>query len=266
MKSLEQANKFLKEKLAYSEYNLGLLKATLGRKRTEATEVQTQIHEALFGSKQCPAVESPEQKTTKKAKGNGLLGLKKAKSPPKVETKSPPLCEKQLAVVIDLVQCKEQLVIGIQESVDLEQRLERLGKASREYMDTLLTKNSRFVANKMANTSVANLELFNCLKEKQRIENEFSFKEAHTRLLEKQIALLKSERKACLKAVRRYEELMKGVARNSMVSTLARLLSSSAASDEKKSSKNGAAKDGTCRGKGGMLSHGNKGVVSGSNV
>ena len=248
----------MKEKLAYSEYNIGLLKAALGRKRTEAAEVQAQIDEALFGNKQRPVVESSGQKASKRAKGNGLLGLKKAKSPAKVEAKSPPLCEKQIAVVIDLVQCKEQLLVGIQESVDLEQRLERLGKASREYMNNLLTKD--------LHAPVASLELFKCLKEKQRIESEFSFKEAHTRLLEKQIALLKSERKACLKAVRRFDELMKGVARSSTVSSLARLLSRSASSDDKKSNKNGGTKDGTCKAKGAMLCHGNKSVVAGSNV
>ncbi len=74
-KSIEQGNKFLKEKLAYSEYNISLLKATLERKRTEATEVRMQIQEALFGDKQRPVVETPEQKTSKRAKGNGLLGF-----------------------------------------------------------------------------------------------------------------------------------------------------------------------------------------------
>ena len=267
-KSIEQGNKFLKEKLAYSEYNISLLKATLERKRTEATEVRMQIQEALFGDKQRPVVETSEQKMSKRAKGNGLLGFMKAKCPGKVEAKSTPLCEKQLAVVIDLVQCEEQLVIGIQESIDLEGRLERLGKASREYMDILLAKEARFAENKIANASVANLERLKCLKEKERIENEFSFKEGHTRLLEKQIALLKSERKACLKAVRRYEEEMKGIAPNSIVSTLAKLLSSSGTSDEKKSNRNVAngAKDGTHRAKGGLLCHGGKGAVSGSNV
>ncbi len=66
----------------------------------------------------------------------------KAKCPGKVEAKSTPLCEKQLAVVIDLVQCEEQLVIGIQESVDLEGRLERLGKAKSRIYGHITSKRS----------------------------------------------------------------------------------------------------------------------------
>ena len=241
-KSLEQTNKFLKEKVAYSEYNISLLKATLERKRTESIEVQSQIHEALFGNDKRPSVEPPEQKSCKKARGSGLLGFMKRKNEnelihEKVELKTAPVNEKQLVLVIDLVQCKEQLFVGIQESIDLEERLERLGKASREYMPMLQGQDHRVVENKTASTSVenkANLELLKCLKEKERIENEFSFKEAQTRLLEKQITLLKSERKACLKALRRYEKEMNEFASSSLISALARLLSSAGTSNERK--------------------------------
>ena len=233
----------MKEKVAYSEYNISLLKATLERKRTESIEVQSQIHEALFGNDKRPSVEPPEQKSCKKARGSGLLGFMKRKNEnelihEKVELKTAPVSEKQLVLVIDLVQCKEQLFVGIQESIDLEERLERLGKASREYTQISQGQDYCVVENKTCTSSTwvenkANLELLKCLKEKERIENEFSFKEAQTRLLEKQITLLKSERKACLKALRRYEKEMNEFASNSLISALARLLSSAGTSNER---------------------------------
>ena len=258
---------FLKEKLAYSEYNLSLLKAALERKRMESAEVQTQIHETLFGNEQRPVLDHSElQKTYKKAKGNGLLGLKKRegdnelKLAGKVETKSPPLSEKQIVAFIHLVQCEEQIGIGAQESIDLEERLERLGKATREYMVMLQEKDPRFRKKGNVNPSVdgkVGLELLKCLKEMERIEIEFYFKEAQTKLLEMQITLLKSERKACLKALWRYDEEMKGCTSRSMVSALARLLSSSAASRVKNSVK---------KGKSDALGQASKNTVNGSNV
>ena len=266
----------MKEKVAYSEYNISLLKATLERKRTESIEVKVQIHEALFGNDQRPSVEPPEQKLCKRAKGNGLLGLIKRKNENEStdeedELKSAPVSEKQLAFVIDLVQCKEQLVVGIQESTDLEERLERLGKASREYVLILQGQDSRNVENKSSSASVenkANLELLKCLKEKERIENEFSFKEAQIRLLEKQITLLKSERKACLKALRRYEKEMNELSSNSLISALARLLSSASAWNERKPNGNMAngAKNDIHKGKINKICQGAKDTFNGSNV
>ena len=266
----------MKEKVAYSEYNISLLKATLERKRTESIKVQVQIHEALFGNDQRPSVEPPEQKLCKRARGNGLLGSIKRKNEnestdEKDELKSAPVSEKQLAFIIDLVQCKEQLVVGIQESIDLEERLERLGKASREYVVILQGQDSRNVENRSSSASVenkANLELLKCLKEKERIENEFSFKEAQIRLLEKQITLLKSERKACLKALRRYEKEMNELSSNSLISTLARLLSSASAWNERKSNGNVAngAKNDIHKGKINKICQGAKDTFNGSNV
>lgn len=226
LETLEQSNRFSKEKLAHIEYNVSLLKATLERKRMEATEIQREVCKALLDDGiQLSTIESaPELEQKMCREGKESIMLEKQTNDVNqgmIESKSAPLTEKQLAVVIDLVQCEEQLVVGIQESVDLEKRLERLGNSNRDYMKMLLGKDSRFAQSSISNASdctEANFSFLNCLKEKERIENEFSFKEAQIRLLEKQLTLLKSERKACLKALRRYQEEMKGIAQSSMIS------------------------------------------------
>lgn len=230
MKSIKEMNKCMKENLACNEHNLSQLKKTLAKKRKEAEEIGIRIDVALLGREQSLFVEPLSRAEKSKVKGPLHMGFNSRVSENGNSfgnvfgsNLSTLLSEEMLAVVINLVQRKEQLLFGIEESVELERKLDKLGESYREYMDVLERK--CFSSGESKWSPNATVESKDFKLEKERNENEFYFKEARIGLLEKQIAQLKSERQACLKALDRYEEAMEAdSASKRMASALARAL------------------------------------------
>lgn len=235
--SLQASVQCLREKLQAKEQLIISLKSTLDTERSEGCKLREKVQK-LFLSEELVSLQLCALTISKKGKRGGFINFKRKKSENETvkSVSSGVLNEKQVSIVIQLVQAKQQLENEIKESLEMDTRLSSLAKHGEEYTEMLhkkcmdfgdgfdkTTSDSFKTAGINDNSEVA----AKLLKEKHRLDNEVVFKEAHEGLLEKQIALLKKQKKCCINVLRKYDEVLDGHSGQSIVPSLVNILTTS---------------------------------------
>ena len=234
-KSLQISMQSLKEKLKAKDMLISSLKCNLDTERSEGDRLHEKVQN-LFTNEERVSLQLCALKLSKKSKRSAFMNFKKKKADnDQLKNETGFLNEKQFSIVIQLVQAKQELGNEIRESLEMETRLCILVKHGEEYTEMLHQKCFHLgvgLAKKTSENFVCtgktdHKETAELLKEKKRLENELAFKEAHEGLLEKQIALLKKQKKSCTKALRKYEDELDGRADQSIVLSLVDVLTTS---------------------------------------
>lgn len=245
--SLQASVQCLREKLQAKEQLIITLKSTLDTERSEGYKLREKVQK-LFLSEERVSLQLCALKISKKGKRGGFINFKRKKSENETgkSEASGVLNERQVSVVIQLVQAKQQLENEIKESLEMDTRLCSLVKHGEEYTEMLHKKCLDFgdgfdktTSDSFTSAGITdnNVKAAKLLKEKNRLDNEVVFKEAHEGLLEKQIALLKKQKKCCMTVLRKYDEVLDGHSGQSIVPSLVDILTTSVCNLDDKDTK-----------------------------
>ena len=196
LKALQSNIQCVGDKLQHKVRLIAFLKHNLDAERSEADRLHEKITTVLANG------DSNSKLSKKSKKSFTNFKRKKSGNEPTKYRDTGSVNDKQFSVVIQLVLAKQELANEIKESLEMESRLTTLGKHGEEYTALLFNKCS----DNGVKSHKSDPEVVALLRERKRLENEFVFNEAQEGLLEKQIILLKKQRKFSVKALRKYED------------------------------------------------------------
>lgn len=210
----------LNTKLITADIRIKDLQSVLVKKIAEAQKMQLKIEDTLLKKEQRPAINSTEQKLSKKTKGIGFLNFIRRKNEKEIDnskkdmSKSVYLNEIHVLNHLDLVYCKENLCSSIHTTIEVEKQMQRFSKGIITFTNRLKANCKKsFIA---ATSNESRKEIKRLVQSKKKdsdiLMNEWNIKEfVHARLLRKQITSLENEIKASTTSLQAYEKNLKNL-------------------------------------------------------